>query len=123
MNDQLTSPFKPASNLEYFLFATIFFYVGFHGYVNYLHNPNEGAVGYADSVYFARFLDDVLQGKVFFKDFNNYYGPLFSFFQVPFYYFFGANHWALLINVYIVMPLLSLVLAHFYIGFLLGSPG
>ena len=61
MNDQLTSPFKPASNLEYFLFATIFFYVGFHGYVNYLHNPIEWAVGYVDYTYWARPLDDLLQ--------------------------------------------------------------
>ena len=92
MNDQLTSPFKPASNLEYFLFATVFFYVGFHGYVNYLHNPNEWVVGYHDYLYWARPLDDLLQGKVFFKDFNYYYGPLFAFFQVPFYYYFGSNH-------------------------------
>ena len=61
MNDKLTSPFKPASNLEYALFATIFFYVGFHGYVNYLHNPDESIVGYADYVYWARPLDDLLQ--------------------------------------------------------------
>ena len=62
MNDQLTSPFKPASNLEYFLFATIFFYVGFHGYVNYLYNPIEWAVGYTDYTSWARPLDDLLQG-------------------------------------------------------------
>ncbi len=122
MNDKLTSPFKPASNLEYALFATIFFYVGFHGYVNYLHNPDESIVGYADYVYWARPLDDLLQGKVFFKDFNYYYGPLFAFFQVPFYYYFGSNHWALLVNIYIVMPLLSLVLAHFYIRVFVGVP-
>jgi hypothetical protein len=120
MNANLISPFKPASNLEYFLFATICFYVGFHGYVNYLYYPNELRVGDFDSVYLARPLDDLLQGKFFFKDFNNYYGPLFSFFQVPFYYFFGSNHWALLVNMYIVMPLLSLVLAYLYIRVFIG---
>jgi len=120
MSDQLTSPFKPALNLEYFLFAAIFFYVGFHGYINYLHNPNEWGVGYTDYTYWARPLDDLLQGKVFFKDFRFYYGPLFAFFQVPFYYFFGSNHWALLINIHIVMPLLSLVLAHLYIRVFIG---
>ena len=120
MNDKHTSPFKPASNLEYFLFASIFLYVGFHGYVNYLHNPNEGLVGYADYVYYTRPIEGLLEGKVFFKDFIFYYGPLFAFIQVPFYYFFGSNHWALLINIHIVMPLLSLVLAHLYIRVFIG---
>ena len=122
MRDKSTSPFTPASNLEYFLFATIFFYVGFHGYVNYLHNPDESLVGYADYVYWARPLDDLLQGKVFSKDFHSYYGQLFVLFQVPFYYFFGSNHWALLIILHIVMPLLSLVLAHLYIRVFVGVP-
>jgi len=61
MRDKSTSPFNPSSNLEYFLFATIFFYVGFHGYVNYLHSPTESAVGYADYTSWARQLDDLLQ--------------------------------------------------------------
>ena len=122
MNDQPTSPFKPASNLEYFLFAIIFFYVGFHGYVNYLPNPNESELGSPDYTAQARPLDDLLQGKVFSKDFHAYYGPLFALFQVPFYDYFGSNHWALLINRHIVMPLLSLVLAHLYIRVFVGVP-
>ena len=122
MSDKPISPFKPASNLEYFLFATIFFYLGFHGYVNYLHNLNELSVGYADYTSWARPLDDLLQGKVISKDFQAYYGPLFHLFQVPFYYYFGSNHWALLISRHIVMPLLSLVLAHLYIRVFVGVP-
>ena len=122
MNDQLTSPFKPASNLEYFLFAIIFFYVGFHGYVNHLPNPYESGLGGPASTSYTRPLDGLLQGKVFSKDFHAYYGPLFALFQVPFYYFFGSNHWALLINLHIVMPLLSLVLAHLYIRVFVGVP-
>ena len=62
MSDKPISPFKPVSNLEYFLFATIFFYLGFHRYVNYLHNPNELSVGYVDYTSWARPLDDLLQG-------------------------------------------------------------
>ena len=122
MSDKPISPFKPASNLEYFLFATIFFYLGFHGYVNYLHNPNELSVGYADYTSWARPLDDLLQGKVFPKDFHASYGPLFALLQIPFYHYFGSNHWALLINLHIVMPLLSLILVHLYIRVFVGIP-
>ena len=61
MNDQPTSPFKTASNLEYFLFAIIFFYVGFHGYVNHLPNPNESDLGYTSYTSYARPLDDLLR--------------------------------------------------------------
>ena len=67
-------------------------------------------------------LEKILDGKILGKDFMVSYGPLFSLFLVPFYYLFGANHWALLINIHIVMPLLSLVLAHFYIRVFVGVP-
>ena len=96
--------------------------MGFHGYVNNLQNPNEYLIGYADFVYWSRPLHDLLQGKVLFKDFFYYYGPLFAFLQVPFYYFFGANHWALLMNVYIIMPILSIFLAHLYIRIFIKLP-
>ena len=96
--------------------------MGFHGYVNYLHNPNENGIGYMDYVAWSRPLHDLLQGKVFFKDFFYAYGPLFALFQVPFYYLFGANHYGLLVNVYIIMPLLSLFLAHLYIRTFIKIP-
>ena len=117
-----TSPFSPVPKLEYFFLLTILIYIGCHEYINYLINPNEYLIGYADYVAWSDSLEKILDGKIIGKDFMVSYGPLFSFFQIPFYYFFGANHWALLINVHIVMPLLSLVLAHFYIRVFVGIP-
>jgi hypothetical protein len=117
-----TSPFSPAPKLEYFFLLALLIYIGCHGHINYLENPNEGLIGYADYVAWSDPLEKILDGKIIGKDFMVTYGPLFSFFQVPFYYLFGANHWALLINIHIVMPLLSLVLAHFYIRIFVGVP-
>ena len=87
MNQEQSSPFNATPKIEYFFLLAILLYMGFHGYVNNLQNPDENLIGYADFVYWSRPLHDLLQGKVLFKDFFYYYGPLFAFLQVPFYYF------------------------------------
>jgi hypothetical protein len=117
-----TSPFNPTPKSEYFFLLTILIYIGCHGYVNHLKNPNEFLIGYADYIAWSDPLEKILDGKILGKDFFVSYGPLFFFFQVPFYYFFGANHWALLNNIYIVFPLLSIALAHFYIRTFIKTP-
>ena len=122
MNQEQNSPFNPTPKKECFFLVVILLYVGFHGYVNYLQNPSEERIGYMDFVYWSRPLHDLLQGKVLFKDFFYYYGPLYAFIQVPFYDLFGANHWALLMNLRIIMPLLSIFLAHLYIRVFIKLP-
>ena len=122
MNQEQNSPFNPTPKKECFFLVAILLYVGFHGYVNYLQNPIEDRIGYMDFVYWSRPLHDLLQGKVLFKDFIYYYGPLYAFIQVPFYDLFGANHWALLVNLRIIMPLLSIFLAHLYIRVFIKLP-
>ncbi len=115
-------PFKSVAKQEYFCLGVVLFYIGFHGYINFPFSSIEHTIGYIDYVYWVRPVDGMLNGRVFGLDFFNYYGPLFSFIQIPFYYIFGANHWALLINIFIIFPLLSIVLAHFYIRIFIKTP-
>ena len=122
MIEEKISPFNPVSNKEYLFLFAILIYIGFHGYVNNLYNPTEGSIGYTDFVARSYPLDNWLQGKVFFQDFFYFYGPLFAFVQLPFYYLLGANHFALLANTEIIMPLLSIFLAHLYIRIFVKVP-
>ncbi len=122
MNEKKIIPFKSVAKQEYFCLGVVLFYIGFYGYINFPFSSIEHTIGYLDYVYWVRPVDGMLNGRVFGLDFFNYYGPLFSFIQIPFYYIFGANHWALLINIFIIFPLLSIVLAHFYIRIFIKTP-
>ncbi len=122
MSEKQISPFNPTSKKEFFFLCVIFIYIGFHGYVNHMYSPSEYEIGYTDHVARSYPLDGWLQGKVFFKDFFFYYGPLFAFLQLPFYYLFGANHWALMVNMHIIIPPLSIFLAHLYIRIFVKVP-
>ena len=108
VNEKKIIPFKSVAKREYFCLGVVLFYIGLYNYINFPFSSIEHTIGYIDYVYWVRPVDGMLNGRVFGLDFFNYYGPLFSFIQIPFYYIFGANHWALLINIYITFPLLSI---------------
>ncbi|SVB64188.1 uncharacterized protein METZ01_LOCUS217042, partial [marine metagenome] len=58
-----TSPFSPAPKLEYFFLLALLIYIGCHGYVNYLENPNEDVIGYMDYGALSDPLEKILDGK------------------------------------------------------------
>jgi len=64
-----TSPFSPVPKFEYFFLLALLIYIGCHGYVNYLKNPNEDLIGYADYVAWSDSLEKILDGKIIGKDF------------------------------------------------------
>ena len=96
----------------------------YHVYNTFQHNsiPNEGDIGYVDSVHYIRPFDDVLQGKVLQKDFYWFYGPLYLYFQVPFYSLFGANQYAVHILLFQFLPAVGIALSYFYIRLLIKNP-
>ena len=84
MNEKNITPFNSVSKEEYFFLRAILLYIGFYGYINYLLNPNEYSIGYADYVGWSRPLDDLLNGKIYGMDSFLSYGPLFVFIQALF---------------------------------------
>lgn len=91
-------------------------------YTYFYEIPGEHAIGYIDYTNYVNTLDRVVQGKVYFKDFYWWYGPLHLYIMAPFYYLFGKNHFALLMIHYEVIPPLCILMSYFYIKLLVKSP-
>ena len=68
-------------------------------------------VGYTDYTQYIRGLDDTLSGKVIYKDFYWWYGPLFLYIQVIPYIILGQNHYALFVSLYRFLPFISIILS------------
>lgn len=75
---------------------------------------NEWEIGYLDHVLNIRAFDDVLQGKIFHKDFYWWYGPLYLYIQIPFYYLFGENHYSLYLVQTQILPALGIFISYCY---------
>lgn len=108
----------PAQEITLILLLAVYYCV----YTYFYRIPDEQTIGYWDYHIYTEAFDAILNGKVFFRDFWWWYGPLNAYIQAIFYVLFGRNHFALLMTYYEVIPALGILLSYFYIRPLIKSP-
>lgn len=119
---------KPAYCNRVAIFEIVFIFLiisynCYHVYLKYfLITLDEWEIGYLDHVMNIRAFDDVLQGKIFHKDFYWWYGPLYLYIQIPFYYLFGENHFSLILVQTQILPALGIFISYCYARLLFQSP-
>ncbi len=110
---------KHILSVEYIIvLAFILFHFGNNYYKYFYPTLDANEIGYLDHVLNIEAFDRVLKGGVFHKDYFWWYGPLYLYIQIPFYYLGGKNHYALLFVQTQVLPTLGILLSYLYIRLL-----
>lgn len=112
-------------NYEITYFIFILSYVFWH---KYSYSPicftpyEEGFVNYQGFTSFFRPLDDLMQGKVFHKDYYFWYGPLYLLAMAPIYILLDGELAAQCVINNLYFPALALLMSYVYIRLLVKSP-
>jgi len=106
-------------------FIIILLYFCLHAY---LQSPMcftlhaEQTISYQGFTSFMRPLDDLMQGKIFHKDFYFFYGPIYLLMMVPIFSFFDGEFVANCVISDLYFPALAVLMSYIYIRLLIKSP-
>lgn len=113
--------YKKTLYLQIAIAVAIALYVSCFNPSVFTFRNNDHLIGYIDEGEHVRSLDDVLSGKVPYKDFYWQYGPFYIYLQLPAYVLFGRNYNALFMSQHTYLLFLSIIVSFIWAIILFNS--